>query len=63
MRLVQADGYSKDNSPSIDKIVPEKGYIDGNVQVISLKANVMKNNATPDDLRRFAAWIRETYGE
>lgn len=49
------------NSPSIDKIIPKKGYIKGNVQVISYKANVMKNNATIKELIQFAEWILKTY--
>jgi hypothetical protein len=44
-------------SPSLDRIVPERGYVPGNVQWISYKANVMKHNATPDELRRFAEWV------
>lgn len=31
-------GY-KDDSPSIDKFIPELGYVKGNVSVISFKAN------------------------
>ena len=33
------------NSPSLDKIIPEKGYIKGNVWVISNRANTLKNDA------------------
>ena len=32
----------------------------GNVQVISNKANMMKQNATWEELRKFAAWVSAT---
>lgn len=45
-------------APSIDKIEPSKGYIPGNVWVISWKANSMKLDASPDELKRFCEyWI------
>ena len=46
--------FSEWSSPSLDKIIPELGYVKGNIQVISTKANTMKNNATQDELVRFA---------
>lgn len=36
-------------SPSLDRIDNAKGYVKGNVRVISYKANVMKSNATLDE--------------
>jgi len=39
-----------DYSASIDRIVPEKGYIKNNVQIISVKANIIKNNCILEEL-------------
>ena len=49
------------NSPSIDKIDPKLGYVKGNIQVISHRANVMKQDASAEELRRFAAWVIKTF--
>ena len=50
-----------DNSPSLDRINPDLGYIPGNVQVLSNKANMMKSNATPEELIKFSKWVQENY--
>lgn len=38
-----------DNSPSIDRIDPSKGYIEGNVVWLSGKANRIKNSGTAEE--------------
>lgn len=61
VELKVAEGRMKPNSPSLDKIIPSLGYVKGNIQVLSLKANLMKQNASPYELVAFAHWILETY--
>ena len=46
----------RDNSATIDRIVPSHGYVPGNVIVVSCRANVIKNNATVDEIFRVAAF-------
>lgn len=46
---------------SLDRIDSTKGYIKGNVQVLSSLANYMKNNATPEQLVIFAENILRIY--
>jgi hypothetical protein len=45
-----------DFSPSIDRVDQTKGYVSGNVRVISWRANRLKNDASVDELRRLVAY-------
>lgn len=55
--------HKKATSPSLDRIDPLGGYTKDNVQIICNKANMMKNNATKEQLLKFAHWIIDTYSE
>lgn len=55
--LVSGRGRPNDGSPSLDKYIPELGYVKGNVNVISHKANAMKSNATTDETRKLLEWM------
>ena len=56
IKLEQNEGNRKasDCSPSLDRIDSSKGYIPGNVEVISWRANKLKNDATSKELRIIA---------
>lgn len=45
------------NSPSIDRTDNSKGYIPGNVRVISLRANLLKKDATLDEIRKLLKYM------
>ncbi len=49
--------FPGDNSPSIDKVDPELGYIKGNIRVISFKANRMKQDNTKEQLEKLLLYI------
>lgn len=49
------------NSFTVDEIIPGIGYVPGNVQVISFRANAMKQDADANELLTFANWIYRTY--
>jgi hypothetical protein len=57
IELFKGETKVRKNSPSLDRIDSTKGYIKGNVQVISNLANTMKNNATEKELIAFSKYM------
>jgi len=51
------------HSPTIDRIDSTKGYVKGNIKIISMLANKMKNNATKEQCRKFAKNIIKYYDD
>lgn len=47
----------EDNSPTLDKIVPELGYVKNNIAVISNKANKIKTNASINEIGKVYCWL------
>ena len=52
-------GRRQPDSPSLDKFIPDKGYVKGNIQVISWRANWLKNNGTVDEWIKIANWCQK----
>ncbi len=52
--FIYAKNGRNEFSPSIDKILPQKGYVKGNIIVISWRANRIKNDATVKELKTIA---------
>jgi hypothetical protein len=57
-RLQWGEGVRSDSSPSLDRIIPALGYVKGNVQVISWKANRIKMDSTPEELKLVADYMQ-----
>ena len=50
-----------DHSATLDRINPSRGYVKGNIAVISRRANRIKNDATADELMSISKWLRGFY--
>lgn len=46
------------NSPSIDRIIPERGYVEGNVIVVSMLANTIRSTATPEQIMQVGEFYK-----
>jgi hypothetical protein len=45
-------------SPSLDRIIPELGYVEGNVVWISRRANRLKSDASVEELERILSFYK-----
>ena len=55
--IFKVGGRQSDNSPSLDKLIPELGYVKGNVYVISFRANKLKGDATLEEMKAVVRYM------
>lgn len=47
------------DGPSLDRLIPALGYVRGNVRIISMRANHIRNDATASELEAVAKYARQ----
>jgi hypothetical protein len=57
--LKMNSGTPRDDSATIDRINPNKGYIKGNIVVISHRANKIKSNASCAEIYKTYKWLKK----
>ena len=55
--------HATDASPTIDKFIPDLGYVPGNVAVISKKANRLKGDAYLIEIEALVKWMEQRVEE
>ncbi len=57
--LAQLDskGHRLPNLASVDRLYSEKGYVSGNVGIVSYRGNMLKNNASVEELRNIITYL------
>lgn len=59
-KLQVSDGRVSDNSPTLDRIEPQKGYVKDNIAVISHRANRIKTDASLGELKLLVEWLENS---
>lgn len=60
---VKKDNGNNHDSPSVDRVDPSKGYVKGNIRIISKRANLIKNDATVKELELILEYYKKAMGE
>lgn len=63
LKYAERRKHPQSDSPSLDRIIPALGYVTSNVRVISWRANVLKRDATVDEIRRVLTYVEASLKE
>lgn len=55
---IPLDRRDRNHTPSVDRLIPEKGYTKENCRVISNKANTLKRNGTLDEFEGIIKYLK-----
>lgn len=50
---------TSEEAAELDRFIPDKGYVKGNVYFISRRVNRLKNNATVAELEKLLEWMKK----
>jgi len=53
------DKKERFNSPSVDRIIPDEGYVKGNVRFVCYLANAIMNDANADEILKVGEWLKK----
>lgn len=59
IRLDRDGGKCNDSTPSLDKFIPSKGYVRGNIAVVSWRANWIKQNSSIEEIEMLYSWMKD----
>lgn len=59
LRLKGREGRTSNNSASIDRLDSSLGYVKGNIAVISMRANTIKNSYSSDEILAVGNWLKK----
>ena len=59
-RRKRGELYASPNSPSLDRHDNSRGYVRGNVRVISARANALKSDASLEELKDIVRYMEKT---
>ena len=62
IKIERSNQSFSSSSPSIDRIIPELGYVSGNIVIVSNRANLLKSDATIDELMALADYYKQFRG-
>lgn len=63
MSRAESKAKPQDNSPTLDRIDSSKGYIKGNIVVMSYRANMIKNCGTLEEHRKIVSFLESEHSE
>lgn len=58
----ESRGGRNPQAPSIDRINSTIGYVKGNIQIISWRANFLKSNGTPEEFKLLSEYLNAKKG-